>query len=463
MTSPQFSVIIPVYNHAAFLAETLQSVLAQTYRDFEIVIVNDGSTDDPGAVVKQFHDARIKFIEQENRGATAARNTGMRAARGEAIAFLDADDRWHPEKLEQHAAFLARHSEIGASYNARFELNYSAETVRELWRPPRSVTLSDLVLGFPFAPSDLIVRREWAFRVDLFDERYRFYGDDLDFFCRLALAGCAFAGINRALNYRKYHSKRVIHKLAECVRFALEPLERTFADPRCPGETRAVRARAFANHSLAWAFAAFLQNETSLGQDLVRRAARWNPNLLVGEPCDLINELVWHSVADASADHAQILRQVVDQLPGEMAGVAAQFEWAVARGYLIKGMRAMIWDRVQAGRADFEQARARGARLDAEFAHLLGFRLASYEMEFGAAATQTVLGNLEPALKRIGGWWWMRKFKGFFLIDGAFEKYRIGEYARVPRRVVAAIASDPRYLMNRGVLAIFLRALIASR
>jgi glycosyltransferase involved in cell wall biosynthesis len=459
MNSPQFSVIIPVYNHAAHLRETLASVLAQTCRDFEIVIVNDGSTDDPGAVVKQFQDARIKFFEQENRGATAARNTGMRASRAEWIAFLDADDRWHPEKLEQHAAFLAQHPEIDASYNARFELNYSAATVRELWRPPRVVTLSDLVMGFPFAPSDLIVRRAWAFRVNLFDERYHFYGDDLDFFCRLALAGCKFAGINRALNYRKYHSQRVIKNLTECVRFALEPLERVFASPQCPGETRALRDRAFANHYLAWAFVALAQNETGLGQDLMRRVVRLNPNVLVGAHCDLINELVWQSVADDSADHAQILRQVLDQLPGEMAGVADQFAWAVARGYLIKGMRAMIWDRAPAGRAYFDQARARGARLDAEFAHLLGFRLASYEMEFGAAATQTALANLEPVLKRIGGWWWLRKFKGYFWIDGAFEKYRAGEYAHVPRRVARAIANDPRYLLNRGVLAIFWRSI----
>src|ERR1041385_3866377 len=100
MNSPKVSVIIPTYNHAEYLPEAIQSVLEQTYPDFELLIVNDGSTDHTGEVVQQFTDPRIHYLEQENRGATAARNTGICASSGELIALLDADDLWHPEKLQ---------------------------------------------------------------------------------------------------------------------------------------------------------------------------------------------------------------------------------------------------------------------------------------------------------------------------------------------------------------------------
>lgn len=104
----QVSVVIPAYNRAALLARTLESVLGQTFPDFEIIVVDDGSTEDIAAVVARFPDAPITFIRQEtNQGAGAARNRGVQAARGEFIAFLDSDDEWEPEKLERQVARFA--------------------------------------------------------------------------------------------------------------------------------------------------------------------------------------------------------------------------------------------------------------------------------------------------------------------------------------------------------------------
>ena len=98
--SPLFSVIIPVYNRAGVLGHAIESVLAQTERDFEIIVVDDGSRDDPERVVETFGDPRIHFHEQNNRGGGAARNAGIDQARGRYIAFLDSDDRFLPKHLE---------------------------------------------------------------------------------------------------------------------------------------------------------------------------------------------------------------------------------------------------------------------------------------------------------------------------------------------------------------------------
>ncbi|HUB85930.1 MAG TPA: glycosyltransferase family A protein, partial [Rhizomicrobium sp.] len=99
--APFFSVIIPVYNRADVLGRALQSVLAQSFQDFEIVVVDDGSRDDPRAVVEAIGDRRIRYVRQENKGGAAARNRGFDEACGQFVALLDSDDRFLPHHLEQ--------------------------------------------------------------------------------------------------------------------------------------------------------------------------------------------------------------------------------------------------------------------------------------------------------------------------------------------------------------------------
>lgn len=108
--SPLITCIVPVYNGERFVAETIESMLAQTYRPIEVIVVNDGSTDSTPDVLGQFAD-RINVINQENAGQAAARNRGIEAANGDFIAFLDADDLWLPEKLEVQMKYLAANPE----------------------------------------------------------------------------------------------------------------------------------------------------------------------------------------------------------------------------------------------------------------------------------------------------------------------------------------------------------------
>lgn len=115
---PTVTVIIPTYNRAATLPRAIDSVLRQTHADLELLVVDDGSTDDTPAVMESLNDPRIRFLRQpENRGVAAARNRGLRAARGDFIAFLDSDDEWLPDKLErQLARFAALPEEVGLLY-----------------------------------------------------------------------------------------------------------------------------------------------------------------------------------------------------------------------------------------------------------------------------------------------------------------------------------------------------------
>ncbi len=111
------SILLPTYNRAYCLPRTIDSLLAQTYPDWELIIVDDGSTDDTGAVLARFDDPRIRVLRHpSNRGVAAARNTGLAAARNPLIAFCDSDDPWRPEKLAKQVDFLLKHPEVHAVF-----------------------------------------------------------------------------------------------------------------------------------------------------------------------------------------------------------------------------------------------------------------------------------------------------------------------------------------------------------
>ena len=113
--SPLVTVVIPTYNRASFLREAIDSVLEQTFRSFELIVVDDGSTDGTGDLLRSY-GSRLRSIYQENRGPSAARNAGIRAARGEWLAFLDSDDYWLPEKLAKQVAFVRENPHVRICY-----------------------------------------------------------------------------------------------------------------------------------------------------------------------------------------------------------------------------------------------------------------------------------------------------------------------------------------------------------
>lgn len=114
---PQVSVIVPVYQVEAYIAATIESVLKQTFTDFELLIIDDGGQDRSIEICRSFTDPRIKIISQANRGLAGARNGGIRQAQGEYLAFLDGDDLWLPEKLARHVAHLDANQDVGISFS----------------------------------------------------------------------------------------------------------------------------------------------------------------------------------------------------------------------------------------------------------------------------------------------------------------------------------------------------------
>ncbi|MBQ3453639.1 MAG: glycosyltransferase family 2 protein, partial [Thermoguttaceae bacterium] len=115
---PFFSVVVPVYNVRQWVGRAIESILAQTFEDFELILIDDGSTDDSAEVIAQYTDPRVKLIRQENRGQGGARNRGIEASTGKWITFLDPDDQWLPGFLEDYYRVISDHPGIDLCYSS---------------------------------------------------------------------------------------------------------------------------------------------------------------------------------------------------------------------------------------------------------------------------------------------------------------------------------------------------------
>jgi glycosyltransferase involved in cell wall biosynthesis len=232
--TPLVSVVIPTYNSAAFVVEAVGSVLAQTHPAVEIIVVDDGSTDATAECLRPYA-GRIRYLHQENRGVSAARNAGIAAAKGDLLAFLDADDMWVPHKLERQLTCLDRHPSAGVTHaDARY---YYADSGRQCARPPLARRFdgdcyTDLFFGNRIVTSSVVVTRRCLEAVGNFDETIRSASvEDYDLWLRLARQ-FQFAYCDEPLVLYRIHAANATKRTHTLQRYELYVLEKALrADP----------------------------------------------------------------------------------------------------------------------------------------------------------------------------------------------------------------------------------------
>lgn len=299
--APRASIVVPAYNAAATIGETLESLLAQTHPDFEIVVVDDGTPDHTLDVVARYSDPRIRVVRQTNRGLAGARNGGLLAARGAFVGFCDADDLWEPQKLAAHIRHLDANPDVGISF-AGSRLIDAESRILGLSQSPKltGITARDVLWRNPIGNGSSAVVRRAAFdqiawrpvsdaRLWWFDERFR-QSEDIECWLRFALTtDWKIEGIPGLLtryrvnpgglsaNLERQHEtwERMIARMAE--------IAPGFVAEHAPA-ARAYQLRYLARRAVS-------QRDGQLALDLCRRALASSRRPLIAEPVKTLTTL----------------------------------------------------------------------------------------------------------------------------------------------------------------------------
>jgi tetratricopeptide (TPR) repeat protein len=275
------SVIIPAYNRADYLVQAMQSVLNQSFSPFEVIVVDDGSTDDTAEVVRAF-ESRARYLRHDdNRGVAAARNSGLSAARGEVIAWLDADDLWEPDCLATVIPMLRADEGLDGVYTGLMRIDADGTLLPQvsLAVVPPADLYSALVEDCFIQTSTFVARKRCFDRVGEFDTRFRIC-EDYDMFLRLAKAFTIVGVPEPLVRYRVHEHNTVANTEAFC-RFRLALTQKHFGEPEGDPRTWSpVRRRAHSCAFRAAALKCIQSGQTDRGWDYLEKAVSIWPDLL---------------------------------------------------------------------------------------------------------------------------------------------------------------------------------------
>lgn len=327
MPNPIVSVVIPLYQTERYIAETIASVLAQTWRDFEVVVIDDGSRDSGPAIARSFNDQRMRVITQENRGLAGARNAGIAHAHGRYIALLDADDRWAPNKLERHVGQLASDPGIALSFSSSRLIDEDGKSLGLVQSPSRqSFCPEDVFCRNPVGNGSAPVIRRSALeaiafhdprygRVCWFDESFR-QSEDIECWMRIAVSGAGrFAWVDEPLTDYRVNagglSANITAQHATWQRFRAKvadyapDLEQQWGDLAEAYQLRYLARRAVRSGD----------PKAALG--LLRRALWLGPRMLIEEPSRTLTTLAAVGVRAAVPDAAfDVLMRTATRVAG---------------------------------------------------------------------------------------------------------------------------------------------------
>jgi len=248
---PKVSAIVPAYNSACYIGQAVESILNQTYPDCEIIVVDDGSTDDTRSVLQPYC-SRIRYIYQENQGVAAARNRGIQEARGELIAFLDHDDFFLPDKLAAQVACFEAQPQLGIVHSGWRRVDWRGEPLGDVkpWQKAPNLDLEEWVRWKPILLSAMMFRREWLERAGGLDTRFQ-QACDLDLALRLTLMGCQSTWLHQITVCYREHDRNESRKTPLQAQESWTVLDQFLALPQIPQPIRQLESY-YRYYTLVW-------------------------------------------------------------------------------------------------------------------------------------------------------------------------------------------------------------------
>jgi glycosyltransferase involved in cell wall biosynthesis len=351
------SVVIPAYNQALYLGEALSSVLRQTVADIEVIVVDDGSTDDTAITVAGFDDPRVRYLYQANRGLAGARNTGIAHATAPLLAFLDADDRLLPESLALHLSVLQEGGGIGMSVGGHTFIDAAGAPLGRSVLPPPSIAVTDLLMGSRFAPHSLVVRRSWLDEVGGFDERLKAC-EDWDCWLRLLIAGCPIRTMAKVVCCYRVHGDQMTQQADRMRTAGLATLDKLYGRTDLPDAIVDARPRAYARVRLDAAARCFRAGDVTTAFDDMDQAVRADPSLRDHAGRRLAVYLAGWADDLATRDAVTFLESIDRQLPPIWRWLRPELRRNIAQAWWRRALsHHQAGDSADAGRAAWSALR----------------------------------------------------------------------------------------------------------
>lgn len=339
---PVVSVVLITYNRADLLPHAIDSVLQQTYCDFELIVIDDGSTDNTAEVVGQYIDPRVIYHPVENGERARARNIGIQLSRGSYISFLDSDDWYLPNKLAAQVAVLENHPEVGMTLGGWRIVKDNGELIDEIrpWETLSSdVTVDDMLFRGTATPNTGLFRRVWFDRVEGFDNDL-IISEDTDMWIRLLLAGCKNVWTEELVAVVLAHSSNSLRNWTAVKNSRMNLLAKSFARKEFVANIRMSKEEVYARFHLALAWQAYSLGYANEGkQELIEAVASY-PVLVENNADSIFKSMLDYSQYFLVNDPDRFLQFAFEQLPPEVHPLAARRKELIAKNAMGQAWKA---------------------------------------------------------------------------------------------------------------------------
>lgn len=458
---PKLSVLIPTYNRAHFLPETLDSVLGQTFRDLEVLVVDNASSDGTAELMESYvsRDPRVKYIRKPvNKGVMDSYRLGLQNSSGEYQAFLDSDDTMLPNRLEKQVKILDQRPDVSLVFTGYYYTDAQGRKLRKSPIYPDHNHLDQLLLSCFIQWNTIVMRRTALNATGPFDDSLS-HSWDWDFLLRMLLGGSKFVGIQEPLNTYRMHPNNLTRNTANEESALHQILHKAFADPRLPASARSLQDRAIAAVSL-WLASGYYRGQQ--WDDAKRNLSKawslvpeWHTNHHL-----LVSELWKSALSPWVFDPSESMQNLLDHLPLELQWLENWRKPLLAAMQIGTALRHFnLGDNDQFQRhvlSALEQDRNLLSHCEL-FVELLCEEAMLNPVVPPATFIEAVLDCLPPQLDPL------RKVRGRALgkvhVVDAFTEYASNRRAQVLKHVLAAARYEPSLLANRGVMSIFIRSL----
>lgn len=324
------SVIIPAYNQAEFLGVAIESVLAQTHRNLEVIVVDDGSTDHTPEVVRKYADSRVRYEWQRNSGLSAARNKGIQQSLGGVLSYLDADDEFLPRKLEWLLDVMENRAEVGLAAGQAIPVDVDGAQIGRVFDAGIPPDPRDLLLKNPLHVGSVLIRRSWQLRVGPFDESLRSY-EDWDMWLRLARAGCQMCWVDKPVSLYRFHNAQMTRDGIQMTDANFSVLQKVFANLDSEDSWNEFYADAYAHAHLRAAANAYLGMDFERAKENLALAVEYSSEMVGPEGLGLAERFFAWAESPKVKAPINFLENVYSNVPDSLSFMEKHARSSLAR------------------------------------------------------------------------------------------------------------------------------------